>query len=158
MKVTTNEFKCPNCNYYLYRSSQKEERVPGYSSIETTIDCERCKSKFLVIGNKIITFIKTDYNPKSKKNTKKRSENDVPFVTYVVGGAVLLGGLCFIMQAITNKSNQNSFNNTSSAERNSVYYEPISRKSSGDFEALASVFVAVAFMLFAFRFIRKLFN
>lgn len=158
MEVTTNEFKCPNCNYYLYKSLQKEEQVPGYSSIETTIDCERCESKFLVIGNKIITFKKTDYNPKSKKNTKKNSENDVPIVTYFVGGAVLLGGFCFIMQAITSKSNQNSANNNSSAESTSVHYEPTSRKSSGNFEAIASVFVVAVFIFFAFRFIRKLFN
>lgn len=130
MIIETNEFKCPNCNYHLYKHNKVVEKLDGYSSDEQVINCERCNAKYLLNGNDVTTWFKG-----IERNTKTVSQNSdrVPIVTYLILGLFLFGGFCLVMDyfsrgndsVVANKISQvNPSNKDEVTTQNVVSYEP----------------------------------
>lgn len=98
MIIETNEFKCPNCDYHLYKHNKVVEKLDGYSSDEQVINCERCNAKYLLNGNNVTTWFK---GIGRNNKTLSQNSNSVPVVTYLILGLFLVGGFFFVMDYLS---------------------------------------------------------
>ncbi|MDQ8005502.1 MAG: hypothetical protein REI64_11935 [Pedobacter sp.] len=129
MIIETNEFKCPNCNYHLYKHNKVVEKLDGYSSDEQVINCERCNAKYLLNGDDVTTWSK---GIERNNKTLSQNSNSVPVVTYLILGLFLVGGFFFVMDylsqgkesIVANKVSQIVPSTSPSNTNNTTYNSP----------------------------------
>lgn len=149
------KYSCEVCNHANFLIS-KFEVVNGKGVLTT--DCYYCESKFCVEKDALHLLI----NKRTVVSTKQEHNNvvtgdKVPITTYIIFGLLGVGIFCFIIQAVSNHNEQQVSNVNQSVQQKAPNYHA-DLTSSGNFEVIASIFVTLLSIYFAFKLIKNSFN
>lgn len=166
--IKSQKYECEECGRENDITYNQGSEWIDHVKYETR-SCHYCDSKYKLINNQLY-FIpnsaKSNFQNSQRVGSAKLKkavanvDDKVPLITYIILGLIGFGAFCFIMQAISNRSNNLSNIQDSASQNlsNPIYNSPSSFSPSGIFEIIASMIVTGLFLYFAFRLIKKLFN